>query len=337
MSIKRIDYCQFILTSQTNFTMTNFADHGQGFSHDAVKRYLQGDKLSASLVWEHAQREIVPSPRGCIVFDDTILDKGHSHQIELVRRQYSGNAHGIIKGIGLVNCLYVNPDTGEYWPIDYRLFAPEQDGKTKLEHVRDMLVSAAGNKALPFTRVLFDTWYATMELMLLVDSLGRRFYCPIKANRLVDDSAGQTPYRAVSGLCWTAQEAERGKLIKIKGFPRDYKVKLFRVTVSSHRTDWIVTNDLAQDSTQGTQEACALRWKIEQFHRELKQLTGVEKCQCRKARMQRNHIACAILVWLRLRAVAKEKLSSMYQIKTSWLSERMRQELRSPSVLMRFA
>jgi hypothetical protein len=33
-----------------------------------------------------------------------------------------------------------------------------------------------------------------------------------------------------------------------------------------------------------------------EFHRELKQLTGVEACQCRKARIQRNHIACALLV-----------------------------------------
>ena len=36
-----------------------------------------------------------------------------------------------------------------------------------------------------------------------------------------------------------------------------------------------------------------MRWKIEEFHRELKQLTGVEACQCRQARIQRNHIACA--------------------------------------------
>jgi hypothetical protein len=34
---------------------------------------------------------------------------------------------------------------------------------------------------------------------------------------------------------------------------------------------------------------------IEEFHRELKQLTGVEACQCRKARIQRNHFACALL------------------------------------------
>jgi hypothetical protein len=317
--------------------MTNFADHMQGISHDAVKRYLQGDKMTANHVWEHAQGDIVTSAHGCIVFDDTILDKNHSHHIELVRRQYSGNAHGLIKGIGLVNCLYVNPDTGEYWPIDYRLFAPEQDGKTKLDHVREMLINAISNKSLPFQRVLFDTWYATQELMLLVDSLGKHFVCPIKSNRLVDDSEGQQPYRAVDSLAWTAHEIDHGKRIKIKKFPKDCKVKLFRVVVSSNRTDWVVTNDLAQDSTQATQEACALRWKIEQFHRELKQLTGVEKCQCRKARIQRNHIACAILVWLRIKEVAKAVKQTAYQVKQGLLSTYLRQELRSPAVRMTFA
>jgi hypothetical protein len=34
-----------------------------------------------------------------------------------------------------------------------------------------------------------------------------------------------------------------GKLIKIRGFPRDKKVKLLRVTVSSHRTEFVATND----------------------------------------------------------------------------------------------
>jgi hypothetical protein len=50
--------------------------------------------------------------------------------------------------------------------------------------------------------VLFDTWYATQELMLLVDGLGKRFYCPLRSNRLVDDSEGERPYRAVDSLLW---------------------------------------------------------------------------------------------------------------------------------------
>ena len=45
-----------------------------------------------------------------------------------------------------------------------------------------------------------------------------------------------------------------------------------------------------QGSTTAVKTVCALRWKIEQFHRELKQLTGIESCQCRRAQIQRNHI-----------------------------------------------
>lgn len=317
--------------------MTHFANHSKGFSHDAVNRFLLRDKMTAGMIWEHVKGDVVQSPNGCLIFDDSILDKNHSHKIELVKLQYSGNAHGLIKGIGMVNCLYVNPDSGQYWIIDYRIYDDATDGKTKLDHVREMLVTAVANKSLAFNRVLFDSWYATQDLMLFVESLNKLYYCPLKSNRQVDDSDGQHPYRRVDGLNWNEHERSQGKIIKIKKFPKNHKVKLFRVEVSSNRTDWVVTNDLAQDSTQDVQDACALRWKIEQFHRELKQLTGVEKCQCRKARIQRNHIACAVLVWVRMTAIARKAGSTIYKIKNEMLSAYLRQELRSPSVSMGFA
>jgi len=248
MKPTRIDYCQFLLSSQTNFTLTYHADHHTRFSHDAINRYLRGEKLTSRLIWENVRSQIVFSENGFLIFDDSILDKNFSNQIELVRRQYSGNAHAIIKGIGVVNCLYVNPQSGQYWIIDYRIFEPEGDGKSKLDHVRDMLVATVADKQLPFAVVLMDTWYATKELMLLIDSLHKIYYCPLKDNRLVDDSAGQVPYRRVDSLSWSEKDLAHGKSIKIKGFPKDYKVKLFRVAVSTHRTDWIVTNDPTRDS-----------------------------------------------------------------------------------------
>lgn len=104
------------------------------------------------------------------------------------------------------------------------------------------------------------------------------YYCPLKANRLVDDSGGSAPYVRVDKLVWSAQELQQGKCIKVRGFPKDKKVKLFRVTVSTHRTDYVATNDLTQADTDAVQDVCDIRWKIEEFHRELKQLTGVEAC-----------------------------------------------------------
>ena len=134
--VNRNDCCQFLLSSHINFTMTHFADHSQGFSHDAVNRLLCRDKLTGCILWEHVQGDIVPSPRGCLVFDDSVLNKENSYAIELVRLQYSGNEHG------MVNCLYVNPDTGQYWIVDYRILNPEGDGKRKLDHVQEMLTLA---------------------------------------------------------------------------------------------------------------------------------------------------------------------------------------------------
>jgi len=39
------DYCQFLLSSQINYTQTDFSDHYMGFSHNAINRYLKQRKM----------------------------------------------------------------------------------------------------------------------------------------------------------------------------------------------------------------------------------------------------------------------------------------------------
>jgi hypothetical protein len=335
--VTRLDYCQYLLVSQLNYTLTNYADHTDKFSHDMVNRYLAAEAIRPRLVWENVQAQVVASPYGFLVFDDTIIDKNYSHQIELVRRQYSGNAHGVIKGIGVVTCVYVNPRLDRFWIIDYRIYDPAGDGKSKLDHVCDMLHHCVAAKQLPFWAVLMDTWYATKNVMLQIEQLGKIYYCPLKDNRQVDDSGGTQPYRRVDSLEWTNAERQHGKVIKIKGFPAQHKVKLFRVVLSPQRTDYIVTNEIAQDNVAVVQDVCDFRWKVEQFHRETKQVTGIEGCQCRKARIVRNHIGCAILVWVRLKQVADETHQTIYRVKHSLLDDYLRQQLSSPSIQMRLA
>ena len=82
--------------------------------------------------------------------------------------------------------------------------------------------------------------------------------------------------------------------MKVKGFPKEHKVRLFRVVVHPRRTEWIVTNDPTRDWAPDARRARALRWKIEEFDREAKQLTGIERCRCRAGGIQRNHVACAL-------------------------------------------
>ncbi len=333
-TVTRLDYCQYLLVSQINYTLTNFAEHSEQFSHDALNRYLDGEKLSPKLTWENVKSEVVQTPQGYLIFDDTVADKNFSHKIELVRRQYSGNAHGVINGIGIVTCVYVNPPLDQFWIIDYRIYDPDGDGKTKLDHVQEMLLNCVHQKQLQFWAVLMDSWYATKEIMLAIEKYKKIYYCPLKDNRQVDDSGGSQPYQRVDSLTWSEVEKQQGKLIKIKGFPGQHKVKLFRVVLTTKRTDYVVTNNMAQDDTQAVQEVCSFRWKVEQFHRETKQLTGLEGCQCRKARIVRNHIACSILVWIRLKQVANQTKQTVYRLKHELLSEYLRQQLKSPSIQM---
>jgi hypothetical protein len=334
----RLDYCQYLVSSQINYTLTNFAENSSKFSHDQLNRLLRDDKLTPRLVWEQTKGQLITSPNGYLIFDDTVADKNHSRRIELVRRQWSGNTKSVIRGIGIVTCIYVNPELNQFWLIDYRLFAPADDGKTKLDHAKEMFDLAIHGKQLEFRCVLMDTWYATRQFMLHLERSGKLYYCPVQDNRQVDEGdGGVVDYRRVDALNWDEQEKAHGKNIHVKDFPRGHRLQLFRLVVSADRTDYIVTNDVTQTSTDDTRQVCAIRWKIEQLHREVKQVTGLERCQYRTGRIQRNHIACAMLVWCRFKELAYETGRTVYQLKFGQLSDYLIQQLKSPALKMALA
>ena len=107
-----------------------------------------------------------------------------------------------------------------------------------------------------------------------------------------------------------------------------------RATVSTNRTEYIVTNDLSYQSIDKVEFEIQTRWKIEEFHREIKQLTGLGFCQCRRGKIQKNHIACAMLVWNHLKKIATHTGKTIYQLKHQLLSEYLVSELKYPSIKM---
>jgi len=60
----------------------------------------------------------------------------------------------------------------------------------------------------------------------------------------------------------------------------------------------------------------------------------IESCQCRNARIQRNHIACAMLVWLRLKDLAYKTYQTVYQLKHGLLSNYLIEQLKRPALPM---
>lgn len=223
------------------------------------------------------------------------------------------------------------PDTDQFWLIDYRIFFPETDKKTKLDHVSGMLESLK-RRNISYLYLLMDSWYATSDLFKYAIKEQKIFYCPIKSNRKIDDSGGKEPYKQAFQTSFTNEEVNSGKLIKVFKMPMGTYFKLFRVLVSTTRTDYIITNDIAQNSTQAAEEKSSFRWKVEQLHREEKQITDIQNCQCRLQRSQRNHIAIACLVWVSFKKVAYQTKQTVYSLKISLLDDYLIQQMKHASI-----
>jgi hypothetical protein len=45
MKFTKLNYCQYLLSSKINYTLTNLAKHLEVISHDKINRYLKHEKL----------------------------------------------------------------------------------------------------------------------------------------------------------------------------------------------------------------------------------------------------------------------------------------------------
>jgi len=321
-------YIEYLISTPINYRCSNLAEHLEGVSHDSVSDYLRREKLTARSLWELVEGLLNNQEESYLIVDDSVQNKQYSRQIELVKRQYSGAEHALVRGIGVVNL--VHSDTVDFYPIDYRIYAPETDGKTKNEHFREMLLKAKSDKGIQAKTILFDSWYAAADNLKLIIRLGMYFVTTLKDNRLVSVSKEQG-YIHLQDIEWTPQQLNLGLTVKLKELP--FKVQLFKLVATNGDIEWVITNHPEGTMTShAIQDENAVRWHIEQLHRELKQLTGSEKCECRKARSQRTHLACCYHAWLSLKVKAQQLGKSLYATQHDLWSDYLRAELRNPHI-----
>jgi hypothetical protein len=73
-------------------------------------------------------------------------------------------------------------------------------------------------------------------------------------------------------------------------------VRVFRKIAPTEAIMYIVTKDIVKTSVQMIQEVYDMRAKVDELHREIKQLIRVVHCQYRLCRFVCNHVASAFLV-----------------------------------------
>ena len=75
-------------------------------------------------------------------------------------------------------------------------------------------------------------------------------------------------------------------------------------------------------------------WQMEVYHRDLKQFTGVERCQYRLEISQRNHIGLAIRGFVRLEVHRLRTGISWFEAKTGIIRSAMRLFLAHPTITL---
>lgn len=298
-------YVDFLTASQKQFSGLELSKVSpEPMAHDSVSRWLSREKLTPKLLWQESQY-LVGKRGGYLVLDDCVLDKPYSHKTALVKKQYSGKHHTVVKGIDLVTLLWT--DGRKLIPVDYRIYDPSRDGKTKNDHGREMLIMAE-QRAFSPAYVLMDCWYTSIANLKMIDSRGWKWIGQLKSNRQV--SVVRNVYVPVSDLDW-ADKPVRKVWLKAYGF-----VLVSKTVAPNGDVAYIATNDMSLENPETLKTHFAYRWTIETFHRGIKQCTGIERCYAVKERSQRNHILCSFLVFLNLEWERIQNAVSWYEQKT---------------------
>lgn len=299
-------YTDFLIANQNRYSGVELSRVSpvKGMQHDSVSRWLKSSVFTPSDLWQEVQ-SLVSVSTGYLVCDDSTLDKSYSKKNELVKLQYSGNAHGLIKGINLVNLLWTNGQ--EYIPVDYRIYQKENDDKTKNDHFRDMLKRAKQRQFLPLY-VLMDSWYSSVEnLKYIHKTCNWQWITNLKSNRQVSVEKGN--YVSIADLP-LAEKQVRKVWLKEYGY-----VLVCLIVDQDGGKTYLSTSDLSLTNYDNFINHFQHRWAVEEFHRGIKQTTGIEKCYSIKAVSQKTHIFAAFMAFIKLEKKRKKEKISWYEQK----------------------
>jgi len=299
-------YVDFLIASQKQYSGLELSKVSPTkMTHDCVSRWLSKNKLTPKIVWQTAAPLVDPKT-GYLIIDDSVLDKPYSRKIPMVKKQYSGKHHRLVNGIDLVNMLWT--DGEKMIPVDYRAYDPTRDGKTKNDHAQEMLDYAEKRGFSP-GYVLMDSWYSSIDNLKNIDRKDWKFIAALKENRLV--SLIQGTYLHVSELDWASKQVHE---VWLKAFGW---VLVSKIVFTSGDITYVATNDLSLTDAGTIRSHNDHRWKIETFHRGIKQCCGIERCYLTLERSQRNHILCAFLAFLKLEMERIQNGISWYEQKWS--------------------
>jgi hypothetical protein len=265
---------------------------------------------------------------GVIIIDDSIVEKPYTDENEIICWHYDHAKGKTVKGINFVSTLYYAQDVA--LPIAFELvsktetYIDKKTGKekrksaiTKNERYRQMLQIVSNNQ-IPFRYVLNDLWFASAENMRFVKlDLKKEFIMALKSNRKValskDDKANGL-YQRIDQL---ELPEDTTLTIYLEGipFPLQLVRQVFTNEDNSTGVRYLVTSDLTLNADQII-TIYQKRWKVEEYHRSLKQNAAVAKSPTRTETTQTNHFVAALWSFVKIELLKVRTKKNHYQLKS---------------------
>ena len=305
-------YISFLI-SEPDYSSRRHLAEIMGISHGSVDRFLQRENFTPEDLFDQAKLRL-DLKGGVVSVDDSILDKPYSRYMALVGHFWSGKHHRIVKGIDLIT-LYYTDKFENHAPINFRLY-DKAEGKTKNDYFLDMLTEVLGRGVEP-AFVTGDSRYSGTKNLKAIKNDDLGIMSALKSNRPVSvEEGGYVQVR-------TLDIPEDGLEVRSRGFGQ---VKIFRTLLKNERRHYVVhlpKNDASTDFKKADfyeiHDKC---WKIEQFHRAIKQVCHVEHFQVRTETAIRNHIFAAISGFAQLRKMCvSELISNCYKLRRELFNE----------------
>ena len=284
-------------------------------SHDKITRFLNGKEFASKELWEHIKpeiRKIEQDVGGVLILDDTIEEKTYTDENEIICWHYSHAKGRCVKGVNLLSCLVRYDDIA--LPIAYEPICKDvlfcdvatkkvkrQSSISKNQMFRSMIAQAMAN-GVKFDYILSDTWFGAKKNMEFIHyDMKKKFINGIKANRLIalsEEERKKGQYQNLNALPLKDGE-KRIVWLKDISFPVALIKKIFKNEDGSTGVLYLVTNDL-ESSADRIYEIYQKRWRIEEYHKSIKQNASLEKSPTKVVRSQKNHIFASIIAYCKL-------------------------------------
>ena len=316
-----LDYIHFLIASMDTFTCTEaskcYSYRLNRPSHDAFTRLLQRQPPDTEALWIEVEDSVQPQ-NGFLIIDDTVLDKPYAKNISLAYYQWSGKHHQVVNGINISTLIWT--DGNAIIPIDFRIYDINVDGKTKNDHFQDMVHKAKDRHFQP-ELVFFDSWYASLENLKTLRVFKWHWLTRFKKNRLVNpDKTGNVQIHEI-------EIPPEGREVHLRGYGF---IKVFKIVSKDGDIEYWATDILEMDEAKRKKSA-EYAWKIEEYHRGIKQFCGIESCQARKSQSQKAHIMFSIRAFLRLEVERLRSGISWFESKRKIIRDAIRSYLQAPT------